>query len=115
MQILKKQYITLFLAILSFFILIALFKWIDYLTKNKYITEYFTSLPLTTSYSCINSCHKNPLKLNFGLNTWKKSFNEENRLFNLRYKPSSLQYMFTYPKRYSLTGEFIEDGPLSIK
>ena len=33
------------------------------------------------------------------------------KMFDKRYKPPQLPYMPDYPKRYSLSGEFIEDGP----
>jgi hypothetical protein len=49
---------------------------------------------------------------NFGDNTWRSRFNEEQRLFDARYKPPQLQYMPSYPSRYTLTGDFVNDGPL---
>jgi|LauGreDrversion2_2_1035103.scaffolds.fasta_scaffold01315_2 hypothetical protein len=53
-----------------------------------------------------------PAMANFGLNTWRTAYDESDKLFNKRYKPNQLQYMPNYDKRYSLTGEFIDDGPL---
>lgn len=53
-----------------------------------------------------------PSDPNFGVNTWKSEYNEELKLFDQRYKPNKLPYMPQYPERYSLSGEFIEDGPL---
>lgn len=53
-----------------------------------------------------------PSQPNFGINTWRKYFNEGQDLFNKRYKPNQLQFMPNYPKMYSITGEFINDGPL---
>ena len=47
----------------------------------------------------------------FGVDIWTKDFEESKKLFNKRYKPPQLPYMPDYPKRYSLTGEFMEDGP----
>ena len=47
----------------------------------------------------------------FGVDIWTKDFEESKKLFNKRYKPPQLPYMPNYPKRYSLTGEFMEDGP----
>jgi hypothetical protein len=49
---------------------------------------------------------------NFGVNTWRASFDEGQDLFNRRYKPNQLQYMPNYPTMYSITGEFLGDGPL---
>jgi hypothetical protein len=198
MGISSKQYNIIFWSIICFILIIAIFKWIDYLTNNKYIIECFTSgpvreesggatshtvnLPLTTSYSCQNFCgptarcsitgqqcsadidcpgcqpyvppltkaqgdvpgnddagkltfgvtpqyspltsgygtretvitpnmYSKPAMPNFGVNTWSAEFSEEQKLFNQRYKPSGLKYMPNYPERYSLTGEFMEDGP----
>lgn len=52
-----------------------------------------------------------PAQANFGINTWKKQSEEEQKLFDKRYKPPQLKYMPDYSKRYSLTGDFMEDGP----
>jgi len=53
-----------------------------------------------------------PAQPNFGVDTWSSSFNEGQDLFNRRYKPNNLQYMPNYPPIYSITGEFLGDGPL---
>lgn len=198
MELSKKSYTILFFILISFILLLFIFKWIDYLLSEKFIVECFTNgvpeekydgstshtvnLPLTTTYSCKNFCgptarcsitgqqcladidcsgcqpyspplpkakgcvpgdndagkltlgvtpqyssltsgygtkelqitsnmYSKPSQANFGVDIWSSAFNEENKLFNQRYKPSGLQYMPDYPKRYSLTGEFIEDGP----
>ena len=190
-----KQYNITFLIIVSLLLFVSIFKWIEYLTNNKYIVECFTSgtnantshtvdLPLNTTSSCSNFCgptarcsvtgqqcfadidcpgcqpstsskktkdgkcvpanddagkltvgvtpnysslttgygkrekiitnnmYSKPLMPNFGVNTWQDEFNEEETLFDKRYKPpSGLQFMPNYPVRYSLTGQFIDDGP----
>jgi hypothetical protein len=49
----------------------------------------------------------------FGVNTWKTSFREGTKLFDQRYKPNNLLFLPQYQTRPSLTGEFIEDGPLA--
>jgi hypothetical protein len=53
-----------------------------------------------------------PSQANFGVDTWRKSFDESQDLFNRRYKPNQLQYMPNYPPMYTVTGEFLGDGPL---
>ncbi len=53
-----------------------------------------------------------PSQANFGVNIWRASFDEDEKLFNKRYKPHQLPYMPNYPPMYSLTGEFLSDGPL---
>jgi len=72
--------------------------------------------PLTSGYGTqeleiTSNMYSNPAQPNFGVDVWSQEFNEDKKLFDQRYKPSGLQYMPDYPKRYSLTGEFIEDGP----
>lgn len=196
---LPNKYYKIFLAIFCVVLLYIIFKWIDYLSLNKYIVECFTpqpiqedvtggstshtvNLPLTTTYSCKNFCgptarcsitgqqcfadidcpgcqpyspplsrskscvpgnndagkltwgvtpqyspltsgygtfetivtddmYGKPNQANFGVNTWRTSFNEGEKLFDARYKPSGLKYMPNYPGTYSLTGEFMTDGP----
>ena len=49
----------------------------------------------------------------YGINVWRDDFDEDKKLFDKRYKPGKLEYMPEYPKRYSLTGEFIEEGPIA--
>ena len=50
----------------------------------------------------------------FGINTWRDDFNEEQKLFDKRYKPpNNIQFMPSYSPRYSVTGDFIEEGPLA--
>jgi len=50
-----------------------------------------------------------PAQPNFGTNTWKAMFQQGEALFNQRYAIPDLPPVF--PKRYSLTGDFEEDGP----
>jgi hypothetical protein len=59
-----------------------------------------------------NKLEQSP-KANFVINVWRYSADQGQKLFDQRYKPSGLQYMPNYPTRYSLTGDFIEDGPLA--
>jgi hypothetical protein len=50
----------------------------------------------------------------FGINTWRDDFNEQQKLFDKRYKPpNNIQFMPSYSPRYSVTGDFIEEGPLA--
>jgi len=76
-----------------------------------------TYSPLTTGYGTrekiiTKDMYAQPPQANFGVDTWSKSFNEGQKLFNKRYKPNQLQFMPNYPSRYTATGEFIVDGPL---
>ena len=53
-----------------------------------------------------------PAMPNFGVNTWINGFNASMREFNKRYRPYGMQFTPDYKKRYTLTGEFINEGPL---
>jgi len=73
--------------------------------------------PLTTGFgtqSLIYTSDKfsKPSMPNFGVNTWSDKFNKDRKLFDDRYKPSGLKNMPSYSERYSLTGEFTDEGPL---
>jgi hypothetical protein len=54
-----------------------------------------------------------PVKANFGQNTWIDKFNESRQLFDERYKPAGLANMPSYPNRQSATGQFMDEGPLA--
>ena len=72
--------------------------------------------PLTSGYGTrerviTSNMYSKPAVANFGVDIWTRKFNEDKKLFDQRYKPTQGKYMPDYPKRYTLTGEFIEDGP----
>lgn len=54
-----------------------------------------------------------PAMADFGVNTWVSAFDGGQKLFDERYKPAGLQFMPNYEKRYSATGQFVDDGPLA--
>ena len=58
--------------------------------------------------------YSKPAQANFGINTWRSSFDEGQKLFDERYRPTkeNLQFVPNYKNAYSLTGEFITEGPL---
>ena len=73
--------------------------------------------PLTNGYGTreriiTKDMYSQPAMPSFGINTWLTTFKKERDLYDTRYKPPQLPYMPNYPQRYSLTGDFIEDGPL---
>jgi hypothetical protein len=74
--------------------------------------------PLTSGYGThetiiTNNMNSKPAMPNFGVNTWLGEFNEGRSLFDKRYKPKDLQFMPNYKQRYSLTGEFMDEGPFA--
>lgn len=54
-----------------------------------------------------------PAQANFGVNTWRSSFDEERKMFDNRYKCNNYPFLMNYPTRYSATGEFLEKEPLA--
>lgn len=53
-----------------------------------------------------------PIQPYWGLNIWRKQFDEERKLFNKRYKPVGFPHMMSYPLRYTMTGQFQNSEPL---
>lgn len=64
--------------------------------------KLFTSDPL-----------RKPVQANFGVNTWRSKFDQENKMYQNRYQCDSYPYLSNYPERYSSTGMFLQDGPLA--
>ena len=60
-----------------------------------------------------NQKFKKPAMPNLGVDTWSAKFNESRKMFDDRYKPAGLNRMPTYPERYSLSGQFLDEGPLA--
>ena len=61
---------------------------------------------LTMSPQFINT---SPPMANFGTNVWRSPFDKTLREFDKRYK---ILGVMKYPRHYTLTGEFVDDGPL---
>ena len=74
--------------------------------QYSYLTNGFG----TNERELKNSIYKKQPVPNFGVNMWKKQFEKEKILFEQKYKPDL--HNPNYPERYTLTGEFTEDGPL---
>jgi hypothetical protein len=53
-----------------------------------------------------------PAMPNFGINTWIQGYTNTMTEFTKRYTPSGLQFMPKYEKRVTMTGQFVDDGPL---
>jgi len=81
------------------------------------ITPQYSSLTVgygTKAAIITDNLFSKPSQANFGVDTWTASSKQVENLYNKRYKPpSNLTYMPSYTPRYSLTGEFIEEGPLA--
>jgi len=86
------------------------------LTFNKTPTYSTLTTDIGTQAKLFTSNKKKldkPAQASFGVNTWISSFNGGQKLFDERYQPAGLQYMPSYDKRYSATGQFVDDGPLA--
>jgi len=81
-----------------------------------YLTPQYSTLTtdIGTQSKRINYDNKlKPLTPNFGINTWMTSFEKNTQEFNKRYKPNNIINMPSYENRYSLSGIFIDEGPLA--
>jgi len=78
------------------------------------VTPTYSSLTSgygTKQYMVSSNFYSKPPQPNYGVNYWINDYNEQKKMFDKRYKPDNLEYMPNYEKRYSLTGDLIEDGP----
>ena len=107
-------------TIYIFFIFILFILFIFFLFKNKkrnFLENFYSSSsPYNVNSKLLHpsklSNSLNPSKPNFGKNMWLSQFNQQNSLFAKRYTPQNLPNSPTYPTRYSLTGDFMDTGPL---
>lgn len=60
-----------------------------------------------------NNQFKKAPQANFGVDTWRGKFDISERLYKKRYACDKYPYKTSYPKRYSDTGLFMEEGPLA--
>jgi ABC-type antimicrobial peptide transport system permease subunit len=61
----------------------------------------------------INKADTKPPKYFQGFNTWRETYDAGMELFDKRYSPTASYFTPNYPKRLTLSGEFIDDGPLA--
>ena len=80
------------------------------------VTPQYSSLTSgygTQETKITSNMYSKPTMATFGIDTWTETFDEGKALFDKRYKPSANVKMLNYPERYTLTGQFIEDGPFA--
>lgn len=73
--------------------------------------------PLTTDIGTqaalvhLSDPNNKPPMPNFGENTWSKSYEQDQQMFDNKYKPSNLPNMPNYKERYTMTGIYKNDDP----
>lgn len=73
--------------------------------------------PLTTGFGTQARIYtedkfSKPAMPNLGRDTWSDKFIKGRKLFDDRYKPSGLKNMPSYSDSYSITGQFVDEGPI---
>ena len=92
-----------------YFILILIAIYMSLYLMNS-IDCFTTSPPMAnTSPPMANT---SPPMANFGTNVWRSPFDNSLQEFDKRYKLVGLEGEMKYPNHYTVTGEFIDDGPL---
>jgi len=66
-----------------------------------------------TRSKLVNDPHIQPPQYFKGVNQWRETFDAGEELFDKRYNPNSQQFTLKYPQRTTLSGEFIDNGPLA--
>lgn len=107
----SKKYIICGLMITSILLFFVICKWINYLVEYHFISENIERGE-NLYEKRHNSSFSKPAIAILGINTWSEQFNEQRKLFDERYKPNNLQYMPNYPERPTLSGIFVDEGPI---
>jgi hypothetical protein len=79
------------------------------------VTPRYSSLTTdigTKSAIFNNNKFGRPPQLNSKVNTWREKYNTSTMLYNSKFKPPQMSFMPNYRSQYSVTGEFIDNGPL---
>lgn len=72
--------------------------------------------PLTTGYGTdeklfTNNLNQKPMQPDFGPNKWIADFIEMEQKYKQVFSPGEMKYMPQYTKHWSITGDFLEEGP----
>ena len=81
----------------------------------KFVTIFIILVGIYTSLYLMSRTEgftPSPPMANFGTNIWRSPFDNSLHEFDKRYKIKEIQGILKYPNHYTVTGEFIDDGPL---
>lgn len=81
--------------------------------SGRFLTYSSLTTDLGTQAKRFHSYKKRAPEANFGPNLWKSRYNQGEKLYNQRYVPQNLLNMTKYPYRYTLSGEFLTNGPIA--
>jgi hypothetical protein len=83
--------------------------------KLSYYAPQYSELTtdIGTKAKLINDKNTPPPQYFQGLNTWRETFDEGQKLFDKRYYSGSFPLTPQYPERKTLSGQFKDDGPLA--
>ena len=101
------QRLILLLGIVSV-LLLGVFCWSSSSSSSSKI--FFESFSTATEATDDSKAFSPPPIANFGVNTWRQTFDSQQKMFKSRFDVES---MLHFPSRPSLTGEFVDDGPLA--
>jgi len=81
--------------------------------SGRFLTYSSLTTDLGTQAKRFYSYNKRAPEANFGPNLWKSKYNQGEKLYNQRYVPQNLLNMSKYPYRYTMSGEFLTNGPIA--
>jgi hypothetical protein len=83
--------------------------------KYSYLAPQYSELTtdIGTKAKLIADKNRPPPDYFKGVNTWRQTFDEGQRLFDRRFYSGSSPMAPYYPERQTLSGEFIDSGPLA--
>lgn len=75
------------------------------------VTPTYSTLTTDIGTKAESNNLSKPPEYNQGTNLWKRAYHNGYKLFYERYRPTNK--LISYPVRYTMSGEFIDDGPLA--
>ena len=82
------------------------------LTTEENPTYSTLTTDIGTNATLIGNKNIKPVQYFQGINTWRKAFDQAQELYDKRYTPNAQSFSPKYPERISLSGQFIDNGPL---
>jgi hypothetical protein len=83
------------------------------LTTEKTPTYSVLTTDIGTKARLINKPQTESPQYFQGINTWRDTFDEQMELYDKRYTPTASYFTPDYSSRKTLSGEFIDNGPLA--
>ena len=83
------------------------------LTTETTPTYSVLTTDIGTRAKLVNAPNTQPPQYFKGVDQWRETYDAGEVLFDKRYNPNSQKFTIKYPQRTTLSGEFVDNGPLA--